>query len=105
MRRTNKFDWTECPHEEIVREKAKYTKIIDSVSEIPLDTVPGKYLFNNKIIYILDTKREYTGNTGKPEVRITFLLENDDTNKYSGFTCHIRKLTGTKRGSHPKRNR
>lgn len=105
MKRTNKFDWVECTHEEIAREKAKYTKIIDSVSEIPLDTEPGKYLFNNKIVYVLDTERVYTGNTAKPEVRISFLLENDNTNKYSGFTCHIRKLTGTKRGSHSKLNK
>lgn len=105
MRRTNKFDWVECTYEEITKEKAKYPNVIDAIEEVYLDTVLGKYLFNNKIIYVLDAKRVYTGNTAKPEVRISFLLENDNTNKYSGFTCHIRKLTGTKRGGYGTKKR
>lgn len=105
-RQCKRLIWLECDPQEIVQLKAKYSGYKGDIDEIPLDTEPGKYFFNNKeYVYVLDTEYRYTGTKQKREVWITFLLESDPIRKYSGFTNWIRKITDSKRGSHSKLNK
>ena len=100
-RQGKRLIWIECTPQEIAHLKAQYSAYQGSTNEIPLDTEPGKYLFNDKeYVYVLDTEYRYTGNKGTREVWITFLLEKDLTRKYSGFTNRIREITETKRGGY-----
>ena len=104
IKQSIRLTWVECDPEEIAREKAKYPNVIADIDQIPLTTTPGKYYFNGyKSIYILATEYKYTGKKGKEEVWITFLLENDLTRKYSGFSNRIRHITDTKRGGYGTR--